>query len=78
MDSLRDKATKAGAAPAAQQEFAKAQEVFNDQLTKLKGVITKIESRLPELKTYLKELVQRQLDYLNKQQQTLTAVQTKL
>jgi endophilin-B len=78
MDSLRDKATKAGAAPAAQQEFAKAQEVFNDQLAKLKGVITKIESRLPELKTYLKELVQRQLEYLNKQQQTLTAVQTKL
>lgn len=78
MDSLRDKATKAGATPAAQQEFANAENLFKDQLEKLKIVIAKIESRLPELKAYLKELIQRQIDYYGKCQQILQAVQTKL
>jgi len=78
MDSLRDKATKAGAPAAAQQEFAKAQEVFNEQLVKLKTVISRVESRLPELKSYLKELVQKHMDYLTKCQQTLSTVHNKL
>lgn len=78
MDALKVKATKADAPPATQTEFAKAEETYNDQLTKLKNVIHRIEAQLPELKKHLKELVARHMDYLGKYQQTLSTLNTKL
>lgn len=78
MDSLKVKASKPDAQPAVKQEFATAEQGFNEQLAKVKSLINKVESRLPELKQHLKDLVQRQLEYLNKCQQTLSAVQNKL
>jgi len=78
MDALRAKATKPDAPPATQQEFAKTQEAFNEQLAVVKSLIEKIETQLPDLKNHLKRLIERHADYLKKCQETLASVQTKL
>lgn len=78
MDALKTKAQKTPTDSAVLGELGKSQVAYDEQISKVKELIRKMELQMPELQKHLKQFIHRYCEHLTKCQQAMNELQKKL